>query len=481
MMDTHIYRLRSTKQLLAGFEELEAQQIYFCPPGDLNDPVEGFKDLLWAGDTIVWRNFLKHYVLCLLHVAPACFAGGADFDRSVLRNLVFAVPDELPPTPLRTIYARVVEAFLNDAAVERFVELMAARTTPIRRNELTHYLRSLHALALSAVFKEFEDHGLNLFRPGTVMPNQEALRKNAIAMMEAASKLPAVKPELNATEAYFSASEATVGQLDLIAEYGLTDRAATRPMQFFCRYYPPSYVDALDRLVHPDWYVACFSANPTNASMWGSYGDGHRGVGLKFRTTPNDAGSPALRLNRVTSLGGGKGDHVYGWSFVPHEFHEVKYSVRHPEIDFFRSLGAVSLMNLNHFWYLGDNGEFSSCRQTAFHDQGAKDEYWMTFQESALVKTSEWAHEKEYRLVLHSGFDIREKPMRALEYKFEDLVGVIFGARTDIEDKLEVMRIIDRKCAREHRSDFEFWEVRYSNPDAKFNLAKLDLLKIKHE
>jgi len=117
----------------------------------------------------------------------------------------------------------------------------------------------------------------------------------------------------------------------------------------------------------------------------------------------------------------------------------------------------------------------------AFKDQAARDEYWRTFESSLVFKTAEWAHEEEYRLLLHSGFDLREKPMRTLQYKFEDLSGIIFGARTDMADRLRIMKIIDQKCSRERRSDFEFFEVRYAPERPPFNLQPLGLLKIKYD
>ena len=119
----HLYRYRSVKQLLGEFQELEKQEIYFCPPRDLNDPMEGFMDLYWSGDEIVWRNLLKHYILCLLHIAPTCFATPACFAeeredaRELLRSAVFMVPGDLPPTELRLVYGRASEAFLNEPAV----------------------------------------------------------------------------------------------------------------------------------------------------------------------------------------------------------------------------------------------------------------------------------------------------------------------------------------------------------------------------
>jgi hypothetical protein len=65
---THVYRYRSAGAVLEQFEELEKQEIYFSATDDLNDPMEGFKDVFWAGDEIVWAALLKHYVFCLLAV-----------------------------------------------------------------------------------------------------------------------------------------------------------------------------------------------------------------------------------------------------------------------------------------------------------------------------------------------------------------------------------------------------------------------------
>jgi hypothetical protein len=355
-MISHLYRFRSVRQLLDGFHELERQQIYFCPPTDLNDPVEGFKDLFWLGDEIVWRNLLKHYVLCLIELAPVCFTGASDCGRGVLQNIVLAVPDELPDSPARTMYNRVAEAFLSEAPVHKFVEVMASRTTPIRRSELTHYLGALHPFALDAVFEQFAEHGVMTMPRYMSGMNAESFRENVVKVMEGASQLP--RREYFTEEradAFFSAMGATSGQLDLINEYQMKDRAAARPLMFFCRYFPATYVGALNRLVHPDWYVACFSANPTNASMWGTYGDGHRGVCLKFKTSPNSLGMPTLSLNKVTGLGGTKDHLEYHWNSQPCEFRKVEYTPAYPPIDFFRSLGSISQEKLHYFWYRGEN------------------------------------------------------------------------------------------------------------------------------
>src|SRR5882724_13531801 len=65
-MENYVYRFRSTSALLGDFRELENQEIYFASPQELNDPMEGFKDIFWRGDEIIWANLLRHYLLCLM-------------------------------------------------------------------------------------------------------------------------------------------------------------------------------------------------------------------------------------------------------------------------------------------------------------------------------------------------------------------------------------------------------------------------------
>ena len=61
-----LYRFRSIDALLDKYQELESQTIYFASPDELNDPMEGFRDIVWSGDKIVWTNFFKHYVIACM-------------------------------------------------------------------------------------------------------------------------------------------------------------------------------------------------------------------------------------------------------------------------------------------------------------------------------------------------------------------------------------------------------------------------------
>jgi hypothetical protein len=113
-----------------------------------------------------------------------------------------------------------------------------------------------------------------------------------------------------------------------------------------------------------------------------------------------------------------------------------------------------------------------------FSDQDAwRQRYWEAFANGALYKTAEWLHEQEYRTIAYSAFDMSAKEDRKLQYRFEDLAGIVFGARTTTETKLSILDIVSRKCAKEGRTDFKFFEVRYV-PDTSFKVFELSLLRL---
>jgi hypothetical protein len=118
-MIQHLYRFRPVEAVLDEYEELAKQQIYFSTPGELNDPMEGYKDVFWSGDQIVWRNLLRHYVLCLLQTIYSCLILGPEFERVDLKNIVFSAYDNLPDAPVRTIYRETCDRFFADPHMRR--------------------------------------------------------------------------------------------------------------------------------------------------------------------------------------------------------------------------------------------------------------------------------------------------------------------------------------------------------------------------
>ena len=60
-----IYRFRSAKALLNGYNELSRQTLYLALPEQLNDPAEDTYNVVWEGDDIIWPNFLGYYLRCV--------------------------------------------------------------------------------------------------------------------------------------------------------------------------------------------------------------------------------------------------------------------------------------------------------------------------------------------------------------------------------------------------------------------------------
>ena len=474
-MIEHFYRFRRMNYVL---EELAGQEIYFTPPEELDDPMEGYKDVFWLGDRIVWRNLLRHYLLCLLHMACRTLLIPTGLEPLDLKTIVLSAPEELPQAPIREIYRRMCEAFLADASVATFIEAMAARSTPLRRDELTHRLRVFHPFALSLMAAELKKEGADqIFRDLNVLDELAAKDKELAARTTAFEP-----PNADIADELYAAFELKIAQMELIHDYNNAIPPEAKALNAFTRDFPASYVRALDELIHPPCFVACFVENPSNASLWATYGDKHRGICLKFKTVADSAGRPALNLNAIRGLRGGPGpamEPVY--SFAPHAFHKVNYTDSYPKIDFFNSIGRPPIPKLNGVWYNGDNHERSSCRMARYYDTDAwRQKYWDAFLSGACCKTSEWEHQQEHRLLLSAEFrDLREKSSRKLRYKFSDLSGIIFGAKTAFEDKIKIMRIIEEKCRSEKRDDFEFYQAQYSRTSRSFRIVPLSLIRLR--
>jgi hypothetical protein len=275
-------------------------------------------------------------------------------------------------------------------------------------------------------------------------------------------------------------SELVFMQTGLLQDFSFAWTAEQAAVMFLTRDFPAYYVELLEKLVYPDWYAACFVGDPANPTMWGGYGDGHKGVCLKFSAPANSAGTPCLSLWRVQSWNGSKDGVTENFAYVPHPFEEVRYTHDYPEIDFFGSLGTVLMPKLTGFWYAGLGGTLSKSADNIFKSaEEWRQRYWNIFHIGATSKTSEWSHEREYRLILTSNLQrFDDQPSRKLRYRLADLSGIAFGMKTRAEDKIRIMRIIAQKCSAEGRTDFEFYQARYSRQAQKIVLVPLTLLKV---
>jgi len=478
-MPEHLYRFRPT--VLGKYRELENQEIYFSSLDNLNDPMEGFTDLFWFGDQIVWKNLIKHYLLCLDRVCVQFMITGNERTIELDSIPVFETENDLPTHDYKDVYKLIVEEFFAAPPISEYVERLCSRTRPMRRDELCCHLRILHCHALIAIFTVYKRQGIVTDTP-TSAAFREFVEKMAVRpeIIEATNALEAEHPTIvDGTERLYAAFNATHLQIGLIAKYNHPASQTNYNVNLMFQEFPDRYVKLIERIVHGDWYMACFAEDYTNSSMWGQYADNHRGVCLKFSAGGNDA-QPSLALQTRIGPAGGRASQnsTAVHKYVNHIFHKVAYKNKFAPVDFFRSLGHLRGIALS-WWYSDGKGNSSSCVQDVHQNaEEWRQKYWAEFLTSQTIKLEDWAYEKEYRLVLQSSlFDYSVSQARLLKYEFSDLKGMIFGINTPEAEKLAIMRLIEEKCRKENRKEFEFYQAYYAKHTGKIEALPLNLIK----
>lgn len=225
--------------------------------------------------------------------------------------------------------------------------------------------------------------------------------------------------------------------------------------------FPELFLDKITEYVHPLLHAVSFSEEATNAAMWGYYGDGHKGVALKFKVTPlNEVGTLNLETAR-------------------NRFHEVHYQKERPLIDFFRTLGGRLTSPQVVKWLTDSNGVTSDCIEAYRDGEEWRKDYWDKLYKIGCIKLPDWEHEAEYRLLSDDFFDrLDSLEKRKTRYAFTDLEGIVFGAKTSKADRIKIMKIIDAKCQKTRRKDFKFYQAEYDEKTGSMECVELTQLKI---
>ena len=329
-MPEYLYRFRRTHHLLV-FNELESQEIFFAAPEQLNDPMEGFKDILWKGDKVVWKNLLKHYLLCLEHCFLLNIVGGDEHVVTSKDIPLFKIRKDFPTSKIENIFEDKLREVFSGFGIGQLAEKLSERKKPIRRSELIFHLKLLHPIAINSIFKAYESHGF-------VLPSVDGdhLPKipNNCHMIDLIHQVEEENPNIDdIAEKIYSTFHHTNSQIELIAQYNDNIEGEKLERLFLYYEFPEAYVKRLDTLIFPEWYVACFMEECTNSSAWGNYGDNHKGVCLIFNTgTEQERRYIDLECNNRKGKGG----------LVRHHFSPVTYQNVAPTIDFFDSFGRLN-------------------------------------------------------------------------------------------------------------------------------------------
>ncbi len=472
-----MYRFRSIDNLLGKHKELESQEIYFASPDQLNDPMEGFRDMYWDGDAIVWRNFLLHYINSLYQtISLSIFLGESEklteadipvYDRSKTNNEVLIIEE-------------IVSGVFSHKCISQLPIKLEGRNSKIRRSELLIYLKMVHGFTLHHCFSVFKKYELI---PETSKLDANPFVKDSekfLQLVDVANQMELENPSIeDVAESFFSVLSQTGEDYNFINKYNLPKGFSQWNFQFIVLDFTTNYISRIEVLMYPDWYSASFMSECTNSSVWGHYGDSHKGVCLKFKSKELK-GNSVLNLLRINGVSSDSNGTRTMKSKDPLRLHKISYQNNLVEIDFFRSIGRMPVLFLKKIWYSNESGDLSVCADHLRDDHIDKwrDSYISRFYETASIKLSDWDYEKEYRLIVYDLLSQYKEPSsRKFKYDFCDLEGLIFGLKTTQKDKLEIVRIIEEKCKSHGRKSFDFYQAYYSSSTGKIEKRKLDLLK----
>jgi len=375
---------------------------------------------------------------------------------------------DLPTDSFQCIYREFAGAFCASVDTKGLAKALARQSIPLRRERLTTLLFVLHSNALDHLFRVLKKHNLSPIE----MPSRRCTASPAKLVVKLWAALVRKPPTSSmSVESVMELLGRSVNhvnrqlELDMLRQVDRKDEAL-KIIALFSRF-PEMYVQAFLRDLHfTPWRVACFSRRCVNASMWGTYGDGHRGAVLVYRTTERDN----RRFFAINGLHASRGREALL------EVQPVVYRRQPPLLDSFLEIGNLPIPKLASTWMRSPSGETS----TRYADMASdidtwRKAHWQKHNERAIWKHPDWEHEAESRLVASTAFSDDPAP-EPLTYNFSQLEGIVFGMRMSVDDKLRIQEIVEKKCRAEGRTDFRFFGIRYSPEKGEMELEELGLL-----
>ena len=395
---SNMYRFRSAKQILWEHEELEKQTIYFATPEELNDPTESVKETIWQHNCAdVWGLAIEQFMTCVENLGQLQGYNGTLNSQSGLHSIF-----------------RNQKLDLDD-----FTQRLSRVNRYFTRNEMR--------LILFLCFKSSTNLG-DTGAVDSVNSLQDYL--DTMDCLEAKGQRAVIRElVLN--------FNSKVSSINLAYKKDISRKRGPGKVEQYSDLVDV-FLNWCETFIWPKYYVACFSRNYCDPTMWSHYADGHKGVCLVFDTVIKDG---------KTFLG----NHDKG-PFSALGFQEVVYTADPIFINVLKALKVLS--------------EHRGDRLVSLGAQAWPLDYLEVFREVIVSKSSDWKREEESRLIWEflqedRGFSKGgiAKCERVVPYGDNALKGVIFGVHASSENKLKVLEIVGQKRKREGQKEIKIYQA----------------------
>ncbi len=435
-------------------DELKNREIFLATLEENNDPMDGMQDAYWDGDEVVWRNFIRHYCLCLLNSYIYLSVAGDTqvFDAACVNTQV--TPEEAFTKEAGALFEYFWDLVIKNEKINDLIKILINQRI-LHKDDLNCLLLCFNSFFLVLLNETIKKHlGYDAF-PNIEIMHEHTAKVNFNELFE--------KIDRDHLHVLSHISIKTMQDLSLIAKYAYlteTEHLSVSKENYikFISFFPSYYLESSVRYMQSDYYVASFSEHNDHASMWGHYAHGHRGVCLVFAFDEIN-GNYILELEEREKL----------------TLHKVEYKNDPPPINVFENLGHLSMRKLKSNWLT--YGKDVSSLASKYCDSYPQ-KYWDGYIQKVQHKFPDWGYENEYRVVKSSWLiGAQTKEQRLLHYNSKHLMGVIFGCRTPEDTQIRIIQLMDRILTNDQKSNFNFFRTVYSPINKKLEVVKMSLLK----
>lgn len=446
------YRFRKLKHIFE-YKELENLEIYFASNEELNDPMEAYKTVIFQGDNIMWYNLFKNYILCLSRFLLINQFKG-DTNKLIQLDTLNILATFNDKTYTKIYYSLFMDIYCKFR--EYFTEEI---NYFFCKNKITEEILKVYLFVLNSIiiniimmyYYKLPEKDINQY-----IENNKQNTFNILNKYKSSFKNNKKNINITAKQYYEDLLYPPLTNKD---KFPFNNELSH---YIFGGRFTDEYVNYLTNFVKFNNYTASFNADYTNPVMWSHYTENHNGICLIYKNIDNkmelfkDENYTKERPSKDITL----------------EFQKIKYKFKDYPINFFYSFLNSNKEILDN-WTKDIVTNKKSKISNNYKYNKKYQQNILNLVANPLNKSKQWSYEKEYRLILNEK-GIFEKEDRKYKYDFEYLDGIIFGIKTPLKDKLNIMNIIKEKCISKNRKNFNFFQAYYNSNKNKIDTYLID-------
>lgn len=450
-----LYHYRSVDTAL---KEIENRTFHYSDRTELNDPIEGYVQIYWQGDVPAWEGLFRNYICSLFHGIELYLLKGKYIE--IEKHAVLLDIHHFDNLPLGEIYKTVSDRFTENKNVQKVIKCLVDQNIRCSVKLLRLLLRIVHEIAFSVCIKCMKEKRL--------IPDEQ--EENYIPIEDIIDKFPTDILKQMAEVDRKVLFEVSIELFEDMIESRFLTLNLEEQHQTWLKLrvdFPSIYTSQIQEIIYPKGYVVCFSSDNANSAMWGNYADNHKGVCLVYQTT-TVKGRETLSVRSQVALR----SQGVSFSYRNDEIRPVKYDNPMIQRNFFESLGRLTYCQVSS-WLETGTGEKSEIL-TKYDEEEWRKKYRTDFEEKYYLKLPEWKHEKEHRLLLINFIHQYTEKERLIEYAKNDFIGVIFGIKTTLYDKQQIVSAIKKSGM--NLKDIKFYQAEYVDEMQKIKIREKNLL-----